>query len=281
MASGESIGIGSASTSSDALAQEVPYRDPGQEVGIAGPAFVAALANVLTHLASLAGRPQRVTRFHAVRAPQLSIHDYLTRIATYFQCSHECFVLGLVYIDRIVKIHPEFTICSLNIHRLLVTSVMLGAKFFDDVYYSNSYYAKVGGVRTQELNALEALFLRLIEWRLHVLPTEYEQYRNHVLTAVRGNSPSCGPRAGAEEPRLDSADGGVGGLSTAAQTAGVSSRNGLAPYAAQPSPETPWTGPSQSSSGVASEKRTATTVCALAAGGVDRDLTGIASSATP
>jgi len=174
-------------TPSDDEPEEISYSDPGQEVRTAGPSFVLALANVLQHMVSLAGRPQRVTRFHAIRAPQLSIAEYLSRMTTYFQCSHECFVLALVYIDRIVKLHPEFTISLLNIHRLLVTSVMLAAKFFDDVYYSNSYYAKVGGVRTQELNVLEAQFLRLIEWKLHVLPQEYDQYRNHVLCAVRGN----------------------------------------------------------------------------------------------
>lgn len=178
-------------------------QSPRQDVGTAADAtFVPALASVLTHLASLAApRPQRVTRFHAVRDPQLSVHEYLMRIQTYFQCSHECFVLGLVYIDRIVKLHPEFTICKLNIHRLLVTSVMLAAKFFDDVYYSNAYYAKVGGVKTAELNALEALFLKLIEWRLHVLPQEYEQYRNHVLTAVRGlPAPGAGLAAYRQPP---------------------------------------------------------------------------------
>mmetsp|Transcript_18472 Transcript_18472/g.41788 ORF Transcript_18472/g.41788 Transcript_18472/m.41788 type:complete len:284 (+) Transcript_18472:1-852(+) len=158
------------------------------EVGATDSGFITALANVLTHLASLAGRPQRVTRFHAIRAPQLSVHDYLTRVATYFHCSNECFVLALVYIDRILQLHPEFTICSLNIHRLLVTSVMLAAKFFDDVYYSNAYYAKVGGVRVQELNVLEALFLHLLGWRVHVLPQEYEQYRRHVLRAVNGGT---------------------------------------------------------------------------------------------
>lgn len=167
--------------------EEVTYSDPGQEVRTAGPSFVPALANVLQHMASMAGQTHRVTRFHAIRAPQLSIGDYLSRISTYFQCSHECFVLALIYVDRIVKLHPEFTISLLNIHRLLVTAVMLSAKFFDDVYYSNAYYAKVGGVRPPELNALEAQFLRLIEWKLHVLPQEYDQYRNHVLTAVRGN----------------------------------------------------------------------------------------------
>lgn len=181
--------------------EEVSYSDPGQEVRNAGPNFVPALANVLQHMASLAGRPQRVTRFHAIRAPHLSICDYLSRISTYFQCSHECFVLALVYIDRIVKLHPEFTISVLNIHRLLVTSVMLAAKFFDDVYYSNSYYAKVGGVRTQELNALEAQFLRLIEWKLHVLPQEYDQYRNHVQMAVCGNM--AGSLALYQQPQID------------------------------------------------------------------------------
>jgi len=159
-----------------------PYGDPGQEVPMTGGNIIDALATVLTHLASLApGRPNRVTPFHSVRAPQLSILEYLTRIARYFQCSHECFVLALVYIDRIMKLHPDFSICNLNVHRLLVTSVMLAVKFFDDVYYSNAYYAKVGGIRTKEVNSLETQFLKLIEWRLHVSPEEYDQYRKQVL----------------------------------------------------------------------------------------------------
>lgn len=184
--------------------EDAPYNDPGQEVDTAGPYFVTALADVLTHLASLAGRPQKVTKFHSVRAPQLSIRDYLMRIAKYFQCSRECFVLCLVYIDRIVKLHPEFTICSLNIHRLLVTSVMLAAKFFDDVYYSNAYYAKVGGVRTKEVNTLEAQFLQLIDWRLNVTPQEYNQYRFHVCSAARGARGGGGPATVSSGPTVAS-----------------------------------------------------------------------------
>lgn len=156
---------------------------------MAGNYFVPALANVLTHLASLATRPpQQLTGFHSTCTPPVSIHDYLMRIAKYFQCSSECFVLCLVYIDRIVKLHPEFTICKLNIHRLLVTSIVLAVKFFDDIYYSNAYYAKVGGVRTKEVNALEAQFLQMIDWQLHVTPEEYSQYRNHVYAAIHGQT---------------------------------------------------------------------------------------------
>lgn len=187
--------------------EDLSYGDPGQEVEMAGCKFVPALANVLTHLTSLAGskKPARVTRFHSVRAPALSIHDYLSRIEKLFQCSHECFVLCLVYIDRIVKLHPEFTISPLCIHRLLVTAVMLAAKFFDDIYYSNAHYAYVGGVKTKEVNVLETQFLKLIDWNLHVSPQEYSQYWQHVYNAVQGKS-SIGAPHRAPEPILDVPD---------------------------------------------------------------------------
>eukprot|EP00922_Rhytidocystis_sp_ex-Travisia-forbesii_P003873 GHVS01005604.1.p1 GENE.GHVS01005604.1~~GHVS01005604.1.p1 ORF type:complete len:228 (+),score=26.38 GHVS01005604.1:198-881(+) len=155
--------------------------------------FVPSLATVLTHLVSLspAGRGGQITRFHAIKAPDISIKDYLERISKYFGCSNECFVLSLVYIDRIVKLHDEFSVNLLNIHRLLITSVMLAAKFFDDVYYSNAFYARVGGVKTREINILEAHFLSLVNYQLFVSPQEYDQYRNNVLAAVNAASRPC------------------------------------------------------------------------------------------
>lgn len=34
-------------------------------------------------------------------------------------------------------------ICSRSVHRLLITSVLLAAKFLDDKFFNNAYYAKV------------------------------------------------------------------------------------------------------------------------------------------
>ena len=160
--------------------------------------FVSSLACVLTHLVSLRGGGEEggtggLTVFHAVRVPSVSIHDYLFRIARYFLCSPECFVMSLVYIDRIMKKEAGFTICKLNIHRLVVTSMMLAVKFFDDVYYSNAYYAKVGGVKGPEMNVLEVHFLRLIDWQLFVSPEEFDLYKTNVLVAVSGSSPISSP----------------------------------------------------------------------------------------
>jgi len=151
----------------------------------ADPALVAALAHVLSHLASLGQRPQQATPFHGAREPWLSIRDYLVRIATYMQCSNECLVLGLVYIDRIVKLNPEFVISGLSIHRLLLISMTLATKFHNDIPYSNAYCAQVGGLMVEDLNMLEKRFLQLVGWRLHVAHEEYELYRNHVINAAR------------------------------------------------------------------------------------------------
>ncbi|CEM14973.1 unnamed protein product [Vitrella brassicaformis CCMP3155] len=169
------------------------------------PSFVPSLAKVLTHLISMS-QPNtgQVTRFHAIKAPSISIHEYLTRIAKYFGCSCECFVLSLVYIDRIVKLHQDFCVNALNIHRLLVTSITLAVKFFDDQFYSNAYYAKVGGVKTREINVLEAHFLALINYHLFVTPQEYDQYRNNVLMAVNATSV---PRAISDSATAEGAEG--------------------------------------------------------------------------
>ena len=163
--------------------------------------FVSSLACVLTHLVSIRGNTsgestvETPTVFHAVREPSVSIHDYLFRISRYFLCSPECFVMSLVYIDRIMKKQSDFVISKLNIHRLIVTSMMLAVKFFDDTYYSNAYYAKVGGVKAPEMNVLEVHFLRLIDWHLYVSPEEFDLYKTNVLIAVSGSVPSHAPPA--------------------------------------------------------------------------------------
>ena len=36
-----------------------------------------------------------------------------------------------------------------------MTSVMVGAKFFDDFFYKNDFYAKIGGISKADINRLE------------------------------------------------------------------------------------------------------------------------------
>jgi hypothetical protein len=54
----------------------------------------------------------------------------------------------LVYFDRMAKLSLEstgraFVIDSYNVHRLVIAGVTVASKFFSDVFYTNSRYAKV------------------------------------------------------------------------------------------------------------------------------------------
>lgn len=76
---------------------------------------------------------RKLTAFHGLRAPGISIGKYLERIFKYTNCSPSCFVVGYVYIDRLIHRQPDLPVTSLNVHRLLVTSVMVATKMLDDV----------------------------------------------------------------------------------------------------------------------------------------------------
>ena len=88
-----------------------------------------------------------------------------------------------------------FVVDSFNIHRLVIAGVTCASKFFSDVFYTNSRYAKVGsltscsptitnadlcfqvgGLPLNELNHLELQFLHLNDFRLSVPVEELEAY---------------------------------------------------------------------------------------------------------
>ncbi|KAJ5563238.1 hypothetical protein N7535_008402 [Penicillium sp. DV-2018c] len=69
-----------------------------------------------------------------------------------------------------------FVVDSFNVHRLVIAAVTSASKFFSDVFYTNSRYAKVGGLPLPELNHLELQFLLLNDFRLAITVEELESY---------------------------------------------------------------------------------------------------------
>lgn len=57
---------------------------------------------------------------------------------------------------------------------------MVAAKFFEDQPCDNGYFATVGGVSIQEINAMELVFLDLLEYRVAVNGSEYNVYAQVV-----------------------------------------------------------------------------------------------------
>ncbi|KAK7295248.1 hypothetical protein RJT34_18154 [Clitoria ternatea] len=123
---------------------------------------------------------QKISVFHGLTRPTISIQSYLERIFKYANCSPCCFIVAYVYLDRFTQKQPSLPINSFNVHRLLITSVMVAAKFMDDLYYNNAYYAKVGGITTIEMNFLEVDFLFGLGFHLNVTPGTFQAYCAHL-----------------------------------------------------------------------------------------------------
>ncbi|EEF49826.1 cyclin-P3-1 [Ricinus communis] len=137
-------------------------------------------------------RKDVVTVFHGSRSPSLSIRQYIERVFKYTKCSTSCFVVAYIYVERFLR-RMDACLTSLNVHRLLITSIMLAAKFLDDECYNNAYYAKVGGVSTPEMNRMETKLLFNLDFRLQVT---VEAFRSYCLKLER----ECGGEYRIERP---------------------------------------------------------------------------------
>jgi len=80
----------------------------------------------------------------------------------------------------------RFAIDSFNVHRLVIAGVTVASKFFSDVFYTNSRYAKVGGLPQAELNQLELQFLLLNDFRLSIPSEEMQRYADHLVATEDG-----------------------------------------------------------------------------------------------
>jgi len=145
---------------------------------------VGAILDNMVQLSNRGKQTHSMTCFHSARAPSISVKDYLARMQRFLGCSGECYILSLLYIDRLVKRRSWIQVTALSCHRLVLCSLVLAAKFQDDKFYSNDFYARVGGLKLQELNALELSFMKLLDWKVHTLPQEYEYYRDLVCRAA-------------------------------------------------------------------------------------------------
>lgn len=125
------------------------------------------IAEVLT-LASAGVSPKlgsQITVFDAdpQQPPVISIGNYMRHWLVHSDCSIDCAGLALGYLLR-----SRVSVHRLNMHRLMLGALVLAVKWRDDLYYSNEFYAGVGGVTTEEVNRLEAEMLRLCDWSMHI-----------------------------------------------------------------------------------------------------------------
>ncbi|SCZ96433.1 BZ3500_MvSof-1268-A1-R1_Chr8-2g10190 [Microbotryum saponariae] len=206
------------SRTASASSSSVPVKPPSPK-----PAEPPS-TSLLTASSNALSSPSATLCFHARNIPAISIEAYLLRILKYCPTTNEVFLSLLVYFDRMARVGLEaqrlglqpgpagpgasiggrggpappesrpFAIDSFNVHRLVIAGVTVASKFFSDVFYTNSRYAKVGGLPLQELNQLELQFLLLNDFRLVIPVDELQRYADQLVlfwVGRNGSAPSA------------------------------------------------------------------------------------------
>jgi len=145
------------------------------------------------------------------KAPVISVKKYMDRIVKYASCPMQCYPVALYYLDQLLVRMPCLQINSMNVQRLLITSITIAAKMFDDNFYSNKYYSTIGGLSVSELNSLEMAFLFGLEFDLSISHPSYLSYFselrkccliNKQITVLEGAVSRVGMLIKSEKNRL-------------------------------------------------------------------------------
>ncbi|KAL1795813.1 hypothetical protein ACET3X_006037 [Alternaria dauci] len=171
-------------------------------------------------------RDGTLTRFHSRAPPGISVRDYLSRLIVHATLSPPILLSMVFYVDRLCAMYPAFTISSLTVHRFLITAATVAAKGLSDSFWTNSLYARVGGVSVRELALLELEFLRRLEWRIVPKPEVLVDYYKGLVDRGTGyvteKEPESGPTVSSPQAYNDRV---TGWLSSIMPQSLASSRN--------------------------------------------------------
>lgn len=173
-----------ADAESDHRLRESQQNDPGLE-GVVD--FVAEILEEIVNQTEEAEVEEEedddessiIKSFSTKNPPQITIKKYLYRIMKYSKPEPSTIIIALIYIDKVCE-NSNLQLSMRNIHRLILTSFVLAIKYNEDDFYSNGYYAKVGGIKQKELNELEYNILLLLEFSVFIDTETYEKYQSQL-----------------------------------------------------------------------------------------------------
>lgn len=64
--------------------------------------------------------------------------------------------------------------------RLVIGTVLVLTKFYNDIFYSNEDIASISGLTLQDLNRIEKYLLDTVDYHLFISPEEYELYERGI-----------------------------------------------------------------------------------------------------
>ena len=123
------------------------------------------------------------SKFNTRKPPIIKLESYLNRIIKLAEIDETTLIYSLILIDGLCE-KNNIHLTILNYHKILFISIVVSIKFLEDNFYTNEFYAKIGGMKLEELNRLEIEFLLMIDFRVFVSQEYFNYYRNSVFKQV-------------------------------------------------------------------------------------------------
>mmetsp|Transcript_3199 Transcript_3199/g.4537 ORF Transcript_3199/g.4537 Transcript_3199/m.4537 type:complete len:252 (-) Transcript_3199:1870-2625(-) len=113
--------------------------------------------------------------------PDMEVEKYWNRLKRHFDLSPNLLEVVMIYLDRFVNLkRPEVTVNAYTVHRLVLVSYVVAAKYWEDEHHSNKFYSQVGGIDLSELNRLEMQMLGAFKFEMSIAPEDLQAYRRKV-----------------------------------------------------------------------------------------------------
>ena len=105
-----------------------------------------------------------------------TIFEFMADIIILTKMEKEVIILSLIYIERLI-FNTGILLNSRNWRRMLLTSMIIASKIWDDNSFENTHFSQVfANIEVGEINTMERIFLDLINYKVFVKQSEYFQY---------------------------------------------------------------------------------------------------------
>ena len=175
------------------------------ERGIISQQFIQAIKKRINHNANTFSRERRnldmrfyyyVNRvgtcmFYTRPRESLNLELFIRNLVYSLRYTRCVYVIALIYIDKARILDEWFGIDIHNVHRIILTTLLLAGKYIEDIPLSNLCVSNLAGLtNNEELNILEKEFLKRINFSCYVPPSMYYQYHQEFLMSLEGQGSS-------------------------------------------------------------------------------------------
>ena len=111
----------------------------------------------------------KITSIICRKLPDSTIRNYIYNLINFIEDNEKVdgvLIHTIFILNRLL--YRGVYINSYNVHRLLLTCIMISSKIIEDEHYFNNVWAKFGGVTLESINTMEKDILLLLDFKLFV-----------------------------------------------------------------------------------------------------------------